>query len=151
SIDEEKRRLYIVDRNDCPSVGRNRYACQCARSGNLSQKLPLRKIDDGNGDVFLILGVEVLSVRCDYKAMTIGRTGVERVHDRSSRPVNDRNHGAVFASDVDQSVGAQLQGMRRDVWAQVDIDGMRALFEIDDAEQMAGIWVTAVDPVAENR
>ena len=41
--------------------------------------------------------------------------------------------------------------MRRDVWAQVDIGGMRAIFEIDDAEQMAGIWVTAMDSVAENR
>ena len=75
----------------------------------------------------------------------------DRVHDRVCLAVDHRNHRAVFAGDVDKSVGAELQRMRRDVRAQVDDRRVRAIVEIDDAEQVAGIWIAAVDAVAENR
>ncbi len=118
---------------------------------DLADQLALRQIDHRDGRVFLVLGVEPLPVRRDDQAMAVGRAGLDGIDHGVRRAVDHRHHGAVLAGDVDQAVRPKLERMRRDVGPQVDVADMRALVQIDDAEQMARVRVTAVDAVAEDR
>jgi hypothetical protein len=65
--------------------------------------------------------------------------------------VDHRHHGAVLAGDIDETVRAELERMRRDVGPQIDVADVGAFVQIDDAEQMTGIGIAAVDAVTEDR
>ena len=65
--------------------------------------------------------------------------------------VDHRDDGAVLAGDVDQAVRSESQRMRRDVGTQIDVADMGALFQVDDAQEVARIGIAAMDAVAEDR
>jgi len=65
--------------------------------------------------------------------------------------VDDRDDGAVLASDVDHAVGGESERMRRNVRNEVDIADMGALLKVDDGKKVTRIGIAAVDAVAEDR
>jgi hypothetical protein len=65
--------------------------------------------------------------------------------------VDHRHHRRVLAGDVDEAVRPELERVRRDIGPQVDGGDMRALVQIEDAQIVLRIGITAVDAVAEDR
>ena len=83
--------------------------------------------------------------------MAVGRAGLDRLDDLVDLRIDHHDCGAVFAGDVDQPVGAELERVRRDVRTQIDSRDMGAFAQVEHAEQMLRIGIAAVDAVAEDR
>jgi hypothetical protein len=122
-----------------------------ARGLDLAEQLPSRQVYHRHRAVFLILGVEPLTVRRNDQAMAVGRPRIDGVHYLIGRMVDHRDRSAILARDVDQAVRREPQRMRRDIGPEVDITNMGALLEIDDAKKMTWIGIAAVNTVAEDR
>src|SRR5262245_25366324 len=72
-VDQEQRRLRVVDRNDGVAVGRDGDARERARRLDFAQQSSFRQVDDRNGAVFLVLGVKPTTVRRDDQSVAVGR------------------------------------------------------------------------------
>ena len=94
---------------------------------DLAEQLALGRSITETCAVFLVLGVDALAVGRDDQAVRVGRAGVDRLDHLVRLAVDHRDHRAVLAGDVDQPVGAELERMRRDIGAQVDVADMRPL------------------------
>jgi hypothetical protein len=82
---------------------------------------------------------------------TVGRAGVDGFDHLVGLAVDHRHHRAVLAGDVDQPVGPELERVRGDIGPQIDGGDMGALMQIEHAEQMLRVGITAMDAVAEDR
>jgi len=149
-IDQKQRRLRIVDRNHGTAVRRNRDAGERPRRLDLAEQFAVRQVDNRDGGVFLVLGIEALAARRDDQPMAVGRAGIDCAHDLVGLAINYRHHRRVLASDVNKPVRPELERMRRDIGAQIDRGDMGALVQIEDAEVMLRIRIAAVNAVAED-
>ena len=60
------------------------------------------------------------SVRRDDQLVAVSRAGIDGVHHLVGRPIDHRHDRPVLAGDVDESVGPELERVRRDIGAQID-------------------------------
>ncbi len=150
-IDQEQRRLLVIDGHDRAAVGRQSNPGERARGLDLPEQFSVWQIDDRDCAVLLVLSVKAPAIRCDDQAMAVCRSRIDHVHHRMGSAIDHRHDGAVLAGDVDQSVGTKSQRVRGDVGPQVDVPHVLAVDQIEDAEEMPRIRIAAVNTVAEDR
>ena len=150
-VDQEDGRLFVADRDHRAAVAGDRDARECLRCLDLSQQLPVRHVDHRDRGVFLVVGVKALAIGRDGEPVAVGRIGIDGVDHRIGLRIDHRDHRAVFASNVNQSIGAKPDRVRRDIGAKIDVACTLALEQVDYAQHVTGIWIAAVDAVAEDR
>ena len=75
----------------------------------------------------------------------------DRLHHLVGLGIDYGDDRAVLARDVDEAVRADLERMRRDVGTKVDGGGMRALVQVEHANEMLRVGIAAMNPIAEDR
>jgi hypothetical protein len=150
-VDQEQRRLRVVDGNDSSAISRDGDAGERTRRLDLAEQASRRQVDHRDRGVFLVLGVEPFAVGRNDQAMAVGRSGIDRLDDFIGLAIDHRDDRAVLAGNIDQPVGPELERVRGNIGTQVDRADMRAFVQIENAQGMLRIGIAAVNAVAEDR